>query len=204
MPPPGTSPSVIANVLKQFLRTLPEPLLTYKWESLFACLTENALFVSHPIYAIAIKPVTSLTAMLDAKDGIPCTGTCRALPAVIAAGQEAVPVHAPEALAELPAASLNSLSVLLEVWHRGGREQRHQRHGRSRAGSRARAPASPGTRPLGTLLARWVDVMMQTASCCPLPDAGTIKCRSKCWKPSSCEVYVNTSQPVLAAWRLDG
>lgn len=28
--PPGTSPHVVANVLKQFFATLPEPLLTYK------------------------------------------------------------------------------------------------------------------------------------------------------------------------------
>ncbi|BDA48237.1 probable rho GTPase-activating protein 12 [Coccomyxa sp. Obi] len=30
LPPPGTSPHVVANVLKRFLLTLPEPLLTYK------------------------------------------------------------------------------------------------------------------------------------------------------------------------------
>jgi hypothetical protein len=30
LPPPGTSPHVVANVLKQFFATLPEPLLTYK------------------------------------------------------------------------------------------------------------------------------------------------------------------------------
>ena len=30
LPPPGSSPHVIANVLKQFFSTLPEPLLTYK------------------------------------------------------------------------------------------------------------------------------------------------------------------------------
>ena len=30
LPPPGTSPHVIANTLKQFLITLPEPLLTFK------------------------------------------------------------------------------------------------------------------------------------------------------------------------------
>mmetsp|Transcript_19495 Transcript_19495/g.58933 ORF Transcript_19495/g.58933 Transcript_19495/m.58933 type:complete len:381 (-) Transcript_19495:390-1532(-) len=30
LPPPGTSPHVIANVLKAFFSTLPEPLLTYK------------------------------------------------------------------------------------------------------------------------------------------------------------------------------
>ena len=30
LPPPGTSPHVVANVLKRFFGTLPEPLLTYK------------------------------------------------------------------------------------------------------------------------------------------------------------------------------
>lgn len=30
LPPPGTSPHVVANVLKSFFSTLPEPLLTYK------------------------------------------------------------------------------------------------------------------------------------------------------------------------------
>ena len=30
LPPPGTAPHVVANVLKAFFSTLPEPLLTYK------------------------------------------------------------------------------------------------------------------------------------------------------------------------------
>lgn len=36
----------------------------------------------------------------------------------MAAGQETVPHKAPDALAELPPASLNALTLLLETWHR--------------------------------------------------------------------------------------
>lgn len=43
---------------------------------------------------------------------------CRGIPAIVSAGQETVPHRAPEALAELPPASLNALTILLETWHR--------------------------------------------------------------------------------------
>lgn len=42
----------------------------------------------------------------------------RGIPAIVAAGQDTVPHKAPDALAELPPASLNALTLLLETWHR--------------------------------------------------------------------------------------
>ena len=42
----------------------------------------------------------------------------RGIPAIVAAGQETVPHKAPDALAELPPANLNALTLLLELWHR--------------------------------------------------------------------------------------
>lgn len=45
-------------------------------------------------------------------------GNARCLPDIIAAGQETVPKKTLDALAELPAASLNALTILLETWHR--------------------------------------------------------------------------------------
>lgn len=50
--------------------------------------------------------------------GLKNASLCRCLPAIISAGQDTVPNRTPEALAELPAASLNALTILLETWHR--------------------------------------------------------------------------------------
>lgn len=54
LPPPGTSPHVLAAVLKKFLITLPEPLLTFKYVD--AVVTGGFDENTHPFHHCRLLP----------------------------------------------------------------------------------------------------------------------------------------------------
>ena len=66
LPPAGTSPHVLANAIKHFLVTMPEPLLTYKWvlqpSASAICLHGNMLVTpSYPTCTASTNPIMQLS-----------------------------------------------------------------------------------------------------------------------------------------------
>ena len=76
LPPAGTSPHVLACVIKLFLLTLPEPLLTYKcaagptapWPSFccIGCWLKPLLWAAHQATILSVTHVISLPACTQA------------------------------------------------------------------------------------------------------------------------------------------
>lgn len=69
LPPPGTAPHVVANVLKAFFSTLPEPLLTYKCARPPSLLPPSCTPPAHP--AVQSYRPTGLSDLLHTESELP-------------------------------------------------------------------------------------------------------------------------------------
>eukprot|EP00884_Botryococcus_braunii_P022096 jgi/Botrbrau1/8570/Bobra.0359s0034.1 len=66
LPPPGTNPHILANVVKQFLLTLPEPLLTYRLLPEFlAAGLENPARAPHLLAELPLPNLASMQILLE-------------------------------------------------------------------------------------------------------------------------------------------